>query len=240
MTYNILIVDDDPHIIDSFELIGSELEDCKLFCFTKSNDVMKTVNNNQINLLILDIVLPDTTGYDLCREIKQHPNAAKSYCILMSADKNQLLDRIRAYKVGAQEFLHKPFDLKETELIIRSKIEYYQQNSSEIKNNEIMTVGKFIINERVQEIKIASKSISLTSLEYSLLRLFLLNPEKLIDLSEIVKEVWSDINQASFESARALIHRLRGKIEPDPKSPIYLISKKNTGYIFYPQGMPFI
>jgi len=239
VTYNILVIDDDPQIIESFELIGTELEDCKFFCFTKPNQGIKIVDHTIINLLIVDIVLPNTNGYDICKEIKLKPNASRAYCILMSSDKNHLLDRIRAYKVGAQEFLHKPFDLKEAELIIRSKYEYYLQNKGEI-NTDVFTIGKFVVNNKYQQINIGEKSIELTPLEFNLLKFFLLNPEKRLDLNDIVRDVWGEFTESSFESARSLIYRLRTKIEPEPKNPIYITSKKNVGYIFYPSGVPII
>lgn len=240
MSYNILVIDDDPHIIESFELIGTELEECKFFCYTKPSEGIKIVDHTVINLLIVDIVLPNTTGYDICKEVKQKPNGAKAYCILMSADRNKLLDRIRAYKVGAQEFLDKPFDLKEVELIIRSKVEYYNQNKDSVNQDNFFTVGKFLVNNRLQQISIGDEAIpNLTSLEFNLLKFFILNPEKSLDINEIVKEVWSN-SQPSFEGARSLIYRLRTKIEPDPKNPVYLISKKHSGYIFYPNGIPLI
>ena len=239
MTYNILVIDDDPDIIESFNLISTEFKDCKFFCFTKPSQGIKIADYTIINLLIVDIVLPDTTGYDVCKEIKLKPNASKAYCILMSSDKNHLLDRIKAYKVGAQEFLHKPFDLKEAELIVRSKYEYYVQNKGEL-SSDIFTIGKFLVNTKSQQISIGETIIELTPQEFNLLKFFLLNPEKALDLNDIVRDVWGEFTDSSFESARSLIYRLRMKIEPDYKNPTYITNKKNVGYIFYPSGMPII
>lgn len=244
MRYNILVVDDDPRVIESFELIGGELDNCQFFCTTNPSDATKIVNENIINLMIVDIVLPNTSGYDVCMELKKHPNSTKAYCILMSSDRNQLLDRIRAYKVGAQEFLNKPFDLKEAELIIRSKVSYFIQNEDNTKekseNSGIFTSGKFLVSERNQQILMGDKKLELTSLEYNLLKFFILNSERFLDLNDLVKGIWSDINQTSTENVRTLIFRLRLKIEPDPKKPIYITSKKNVGYFFYPSGEPIL
>ncbi|MFN8576872.1 MAG: winged helix-turn-helix domain-containing protein [Candidatus Sericytochromatia bacterium] len=163
----------------------------------------------------------------------------KSYCILMSSDKKHLLDRIKAYKVGAQEFLQKPFDLKEAELIVRSKYDFYLQSKGETEN-DLFTVGKFTVNMRNQQIILNEKNMELTQLEFNLLKFFLMNPEKKLDLNDIVREIWGEFTEKSFESARALIFRLRSKVEPDTKNPIYITNKKNVGYIFYPSGNTII
>ena len=129
----------------------------------------------------------------------------------MSLDKNNLLDRIRAYKVGAQEFLSKPFDLKETELIIRSKIEYYHQNKSEIDPTSKVTSGK------LQKIILGDENVEVTAMEYNLLKYFIDNSEKLIELTDIAKQICQDTSKSDLENASSLIYRLRSKIETDPK-----------------------
>ncbi|MFN8576871.1 MAG: hypothetical protein U0354_08425 [Candidatus Sericytochromatia bacterium] len=67
MTYNVLVIDDDIEILKAFELISLEFEDCKFFCFSKPSQALKIIDYTVINLLIVDIVLPDTTGYDICK-----------------------------------------------------------------------------------------------------------------------------------------------------------------------------
>lgn len=244
MSHNILVVDDDTHVIESFELIVGELNNCKLFYTTKPENAPKIVLENKIDLLFIDIVLPNTTGYDVCKELRVLSNASKAYCILMSSDRKQLLDRIRAYKVGAQEFLIKPFDLKEVELLIKSKIEFFIQNNTNNQEKEksyLNTFGKFILDEKNQEIKIGKQKLDLTPIEYSILKFFLSKDSEIIEIEDISKKVWEEGSyQLTAENFRTHIYRLRQKIEPDPKNPIYLVSKKNLGYIFYCTGLSFL
>src|SRR5918911_273422 len=107
--YNILVVDDDPNVLDSFQVLLDGMENCKFYQASSFSQAKNIVDKEVINLAMVDIILPETDGYEICKTLKKHPNAAKAYFILMSADKQHLLDRIKAYKVGAQEFLAKPF-----------------------------------------------------------------------------------------------------------------------------------
>ncbi len=239
--FNILVIDDDPYVIDAFELILEDMDNCNLFSFVSFSQAKELVNKEKINLALIDIVLPEIDGYEVCRILKQHQNANKAYFILMSADKHQLLDRIKAYKVGAQEFLSKPFDLKEVELIILSKIEFQQQTKDKTfeETENFISVGKFLLDEKKRVATLGNTPLDLTKMEYDLLKFLISNPEKNLDIDDIIAGVWRDLKHATSDNARSLVHRFRTKIESDPKKPYYLINSKTSGYIFYPSGSPF-
>src|SRR5690606_37778383 len=142
--YNILAIDDDPYILDALQVVVEDIEDCQFYSAVSFKKAEEILNNKIINLAMVDIVLPEIDGYEICKALRSNPNSKKAYIILMSGDKNQLLDRIKALRVGAQEFLSKPFDLKEVELIINSKIEFHNQIINKDKEqSHITTVGKF-------------------------------------------------------------------------------------------------
>jgi DNA-binding response OmpR family regulator len=239
--YNILVIDDDPYILDSFQVILSDMENCNFYCAASFNQAVEIVDKSVINLAIVDIVLPEIDGYEICRNLKKHPNAAGAYFILMSADRHHLLDRLKAYKAGAQEFMSKPFELKEVELIIMSKIEYHFQTKDQTSENTIITLGKFLIDDKTKKVMLGKEKIELTHMEYNLLKFFINNPEEFLELDKIVPAVWGEDNQSSTgDNARHLISKLRNKIEEEPKTPIYIVNSKRNGYIFYPSGAPTV
>lgn len=239
--YNILVVDDDPYVLDAFQVILDGMENCNYYSACSFSQAKEIVDKEVINLAIVDIILPETDGYEICKTLKKHPNVSKAYYILMSADKHHLLDRIKAYKVGAQEFLAKPFDLKEVELIILSKIEYHLQTIDQPVDSNIITLGKFLIDDKTKKAKLGREEIDLTSMEYNLLKYLLNNPEEFLDLDKIIHGIWGDDHQSSTsDNARHLIGKLRTKIETDPRDPIYLVNSKKNGYIFYPSGAPTV
>ncbi len=239
--YNILVVDDDPYILDSFQVILDGMDNCNLYSACSFSQAKEFVDKSVINLAIVDIILPETDGYEICRTLKKHPNSSRAYYILMSADRHHLLDRIKAYKAGAQEFLSKPFELKEAELIIMSKIEYHFQTKDFPVDSTVITLGKFLIDDKTRKAKLGKEVLELTSMEYNLLKYFLYNPEEFIELDKIIEGIWGEDNQSSTaDNARHLIKNLRGKIEPDTANPKYIINSKRSGYIFYPSGAPTV
>jgi DNA-binding response OmpR family regulator len=240
--YNILVVDDDPYVLDAFQVILDGMENCNFFSAASFSHAKEIIESEIINLAFLDIVLPEIDGYEICKYLKNHHNGHKAYFILMSADKNHLLDRIKAYKVGAQEFLAKPFDLKEAELIIMSKIEFYLQTKDQPIDPTIITSGKFLIDDKTKKVMMGKEEVNLTSMEYNLLKFLLLNPEEFLELDKIITGIWREDNQSSStaDNARHLIGKLRVKIEKDSKNPVYLVNSKRNGYIFYPSGAPTV
>ncbi|MFN8671092.1 MAG: response regulator transcription factor [Candidatus Sericytochromatia bacterium] len=235
MSCNILIIDDEPDILDSFEIIANTLEEANFFLFNKYNSKVKEIiNKNIIHLIILDLKPPNINGYDIYKELKLHPNIEGSYFILMSSEKKELIDRIKAYKAGCQEFLQKPFDLKEMELMLKSKINFFTRDSSLTKEN-IQIAGDFYIDTYKKEIFLLKEKLELTSMEYDLLNFFILNSERIFTTEELIQKIWKE--PTNHENLRIFIHRLRSKIEKNNTVPNYIINKRNTGYIFYPNGI---
>lgn len=238
--YNILVIDDDPFIIDAFRVIFEDMDNCTFYPSLNFQQGKKIIEEKIINLAIVDIVLPDSDGYEICRFIKKEPNSSNAHIILMSCDKNQVLDRIMAFKVGAQDFISKPFELLEVELMIKSKIEYHLKSQRTASDKPILSSGKFLIDSALKQVKIEQNEIDLAPLEYKLLTFFLSNTEKLIELDEILVNVWGGRYETSPENVRQRIFKLRKKIEKDPGNPVYLVNAKSSGYIFYPEGKPLM
>jgi DNA-binding response OmpR family regulator len=237
--YNLLIVDDAVDVLDTFEVIAEGIEQCKIFTAINLAKAIEIVSQEVIDMAIIDVVLGETDGYTVCKTLREMPNAYDTYIIMMSSDRHHLIDRIKAFNVGAQEFLSKPFDLKEVELIIASKINFFNKLKTEpVKVNEehIHTAGKFLIDDRVQNLIVGEQVFALTSSEYQVMRFFILNPERIIPIEEIILKIWD--NSTTPENVRALIHRLRGKLEGSATKQTYFVNAKGSGYIFYPAGDP--
>jgi DNA-binding response OmpR family regulator len=237
--YNILIVDDEPDVLDIFDVVIEGIENCELFTAINLPKAIDIVKLKPINLAIIDVVLGGTDGYTVCKTLREMANASEAYFILMSSDKYHLIDRIKAFNVGAQEFLSKPFDLKEVELIIRSKINFVNKIKTEERASTedfIHTAGKFLIDDRFQNLVVGEQAISLSAIEYNILKFFIKNYEKIISVEDINIEVWD--NCTTPENVRSVIHRIRTKIEVNPNKPLYIVNAKGSGYIFYPTGDP--
>lgn len=222
--FNVLIIDDDPIILEAFETIIEDLVDCKFFGAVTFNQAKEIISENKIDLAVIDVILPETDGYTISEFLNQQKNSLRAYKILMSCDKKTTLDRVKAFQIGAQDFIEKPFDFYEVLLLLKSKIEFLISCSE--------NTNKVVLNKN-RTVSIRGKTITLTGQEFNVLNYFDKQPGQLISQEELLKNFWAD--QASIENIRLIIFSLRKKIEVNPTKPEYIINERNRGYIFYPE-----
>lgn len=249
----ILVLDDDPYMLDVFKLIGDSLPDCSLHTAINLRKARKIVEAAPIDLVCLDLVMPENSGFDVLAELKHHPHTAAAYFILMSAEKQQLLDRMRSYQLEAQDFLSKPFDIHELELKLRSKIKYLQNLKAAARvatqqavpapaaagpaKTGIRELGRFTLNPDLRRICYDGQELALTPSEYRLMHYLLAHPETVLTTEQIIETVWEqkiDTSTSTDLNVRSLVHKVRHKIEPDPAKPIHLVNSRSNGYVFYP------
>ena len=175
----------------------------------------------------------------MLEELKKHPHTTSAYYILMSAQKQDLLDRLRSYQLEAQDFIAKPFDIHEMELKLKSKVNYLKKVKPLLQEEQksCYQVGAFYLDQGLRHILQAGLELKLTQMEYLLLEYLILNPATILTTQQIIDVVWrqkNDVYQITDLNVRALIHKVRNKIEPDPTQPIHLVNSRSNGYIFYP------
>lgn len=161
--------------------------------------------------------------------------------MLMSAEKNELLDRLRAYHLEAQDFVTKPFSIEEMLLLLKSKYAFLKQisksESSRTAGQEAQEVGHFTLQPRLNLIAKLGQKLELTRMEYTLLDFMLRHPQEVLTPEVIIQHVWQD-KLPSYEitgnNLRALVHKIRKKIEPNLNNCVYLVNHKQNGYIFFP------
>src|SRR6476619_951267 len=124
MSNKILVIDDDITVLEIFEIISLTQKDLIIFTASDYETAKEIVNQNIISLIIIDIVLPGTCGYQIYKLLSQQPNSQNAYYIFMSAEKNKLENRLKGYTEGAHDFIIKPFDIKEIEMKLKSKIKF--------------------------------------------------------------------------------------------------------------------
>jgi len=218
--YHILVVDDDDKIK---ELIKQFLVEKGLIVSTASNatEAKKKIEFFNFNLIVLDVMMPGQSGYELTKELK----SSKNIPILLLTAKGEAENRIHGLEIGADDYLGKPFEPKELLLRIKNII---KSNSIEnlLDENKIgdaeLNLNKMTIklNQKVKKINLAEKNILLKMLS---------SPGKIFSRGEIVK-----ISKISKErSIDVMITRLRKKIELDPKNPKFLQTIRGSGYVLW-------
>tara|TARA_Y100001970_G_scaffold90782_1_gene114512 strand:+ start:5862 stop:6539 length:678 start_codon:yes stop_codon:yes gene_type:complete len=218
--FHILVVDDDDKIK---ELIKQFLNEKGFIVSTASNaeQAKEKIETFNFNLMVLDVMMPGQSGYELTKEIKESRNIP----IILLTAKGEVESRIHGLELGADDYLGKPFEPKELLLRINNVI----KSNSYQNISDISTIGDAELNLTRMTIKLNQKVQRINSAEKKVLLKMLSSPGKIFSRDEIGK-----ISKISKErSIDVMITRLRKKIEIDPKNPKFLQTIRGSGYVLW-------
>lgn len=215
----ILIVDDE---MDIAELISDVLVDEGYETVIKNDGIsaIETVKNEQFDLIILDIMMPGMSGVEVCNKIRE---TVSSPIIFVSA-KNQIIDKVLGFEIGADDYITKPFIVEE--LVARVKAHIRRSNRSEVSN--ILKIGEIEINLESYEVYKDKKRVDLSTREFELLSYLMKNAGIVLTKEKIFDSVWgTDYNEIGTVAVH--IKNLRSKLDPDEK---YIKTVWGIGYKF--------
>ena len=182
------------------------------------------------DLVILDINLPDTLGYNLCEEMQNNQDVF----VLMLTSRTDVEDKKKGFSIGADDYLTKPFDLQELEFRVQAILRRRRVvDSSELN---VIYLGDLLINPETREVKVKQKTIPLTSLEFDLLYFLASHPTRVWRREDLVTNVWQNNPMGDNRVVDVHIGQIRRKIEPDPSNPLYIFTIRGVGYKFDYQG----
>lgn len=221
---NILIVDDEKDIADLIELY---LDDYKVYKFYSPSKVLDFLKNQRIDLAILDIMMPEIDGYELCKKIREK----YKFPIIFLTAKIDEKDKLKGFAVGADDYIEKPFRALEFLARVKSHLRRYQQYSNLNINNNIITFKDIEINNEKHEIKVANKMINLTPLEFSIMWYLLQKKGIVVSNEELFKAIWKD-NYYRYDSNTIAVHikHIREKLHDDIENPKYIKTVWGVGY----------
>jgi len=215
----ILIVDDE---MDIAELISDVLVDEGYETVIKNDGLsaIETIKNEQFDLIILDIMMPGMSGVEVCNKIRE---TVSSPIIFVSA-KNQIIDKVLGFEIGADDYITKPFIVEE--LVARVKAHIRRSNRSEVSN--ILKIGEIEINLESYEVYKDKKRVDLSTREFELLSYLMKNAGIVLTKEKIFDSVWgTDYNEIGTVAVH--IKNLRSKLDPDEK---YIKTVWGIGYKF--------
>jgi len=227
----IALVDDDPRIRD---LTAKYLTDQGLQILTaESGKALDLVlKNNDISLIVLDLMMPDETGLNICQRLRVNNI---NIPIIMLTAKGDEVDRIVGLEMGADDYLPKPFNPRE--LLARITAILRRQNTIENTNkNKVIKFGAFIFNVDQRSLYKKDVEISITAGEYDLLKIFVERPMQPLSRDQIMQLSKGKELDVFDRSIDVQISRLRRLIEDDLNKPVFLQTKWGFGYIFNPDG----
>jgi DNA-binding response OmpR family regulator len=228
--YSVLIVEDDRSIAD---LVKTHLEDMG-YSATLAFDGhagLELARSNQFQLVILDIKLPGLNGIEICRKIRSDSNYIP---ILMLTSMSTELDRVLGLEMGADDYLTKPFSIRELMARIKALFRRMEALRSAPADDEPAPIeeGELVIDIPKREVKKNQQTIELTAKEFDLLVQFAGNPGRVYTRSELLDRVWGYAFKGYEHTVNTHINRLRAKIEDDPNQPVYICTVWGVGYKF--------
>jgi len=182
-------------------------------------------NNPDVGVAILDIMLPDIDGFEVCRTIRA---TNKTIGIIMLTARTQEMDKITGLMNGADDYVTKPFS--PAELTARIDALYRRVGGDEQTDTGELRQGPFVLNTRNRSLEKNGVRIKLTQVEYSIMKLFMQNPGRALSREDILANVWGSDYDGELKIVDVNIRRLRIKIEDDTANPIYLTTVWGFGY----------
>lgn len=223
----VLVVDDEAHIVEliSYNLINSGYD---VITASNGNDAVKMARENKPSLVLLDLMLPGIDGFDVCKAIKGDKELKNTSIIMLTA-KGEELDKILGLELGADDYITKPFSIRELLARIKAVLRRVAPSKEEL---ETFTYDNLSINFERREVYLASKKIDLTLKEFELLDILIRNRGKILTRDMLLDKIWGYEYIGETRTVDVHIRYLRKKIELDDKNPRFIETIRGVGYRF--------
>ena len=224
---HILIVEDEKNIM---EILLFNLKKQGAVCESAYDGErgLELALSGKYDIILLDLMLPKLNGFDVCRQIRE----SLSTPIVMVTAREDETDKVMGLELGADDYITKPFSIKELIARVKANIRRYSNEPVEVrKNDEIIRVGKLVIDNAKYEVTKNGVYVKLTKKEYELLSHFSKHIDYVFTREELLEQVWG--YEGFYGDVRAVdvaISRLRVKIEDDPAAPLYIQNRRGKGY----------
>lgn len=229
MTARILIIEDEVTIAqlerDYFELNGYAVDICHT-----GDEGVRLALNGEYNLIIVDLQLPGANGFELCNQIRQN----KEVPILIVSAKKEEIDKIRAFNLGADDYITKPFS--PSELVARAKahLTRYERllgKRHPAQKTEIHIRG-LVIEQAARRVFVRNREVAITTREFDLLEFLASHPNRVFSKQELFERIWGLDSNGDIATVTVHVRKLREKIEADPSNPQYIETVWGAGYRF--------
>lgn len=223
------VVDDEKLIVKGIRF-SLEQDDMKVDCAYDGEEALEYARANQYDIILLDVMLPKITGFEVCQQIREFSNVP----IIMLTAKGDDMDKILGLEYGADDYITKPFNILEVKARIKAimrRIEPKRIIGEEALTKTVES-GEIRLDCEGRRAYIAGTEIGLTAKEFEVLELLMLNPNKVYGRENLLHLVWGEDYPGDVRTVDVHIRRLREKIEKNPSEPRYVHTKWGVGYYF--------
>jgi two-component system response regulator VicR len=229
MSKKVLVVDDEKNIVDIIAFnLNKEGYDV-IYAYNGKTGLELALNENP-DLVLLDLMMPGLDGYEVCKALRLKSQVP----IIMLTARAEEVDKVLGLELGADDFVTKPFGLRELMARVRANLRRGDPQK-ETETAQILDFGGLTINLGKYEVKRGGESIALTTREYELIKFLAQNPEQVFSREELLERVWGYEHYGDVRTVDVTVRRLRTKVEDNPESPVYIVTKRGVGYYFETQ-----
>lgn len=224
----VLLIEDDLHIKELLEIHLKDL-DCELTMAMDGAMGYTLALKGAFDLIILDIMLPNKDGLEICRDLRAHQVYSP---ILMLTAKSEEIDKIMGLENGADDYLTKPFSVREFIARVKAIFRRVEMSKDKEEDSAIVTIGDLLIDKGKRRVASGNDRLELTPKEFDLLYLMASNPGKSYSRDRLLSLIWGYEFEGYEHTVNSHINRLRAKIEKDLSNPEYILTTWGVGYRF--------
>jgi two-component system KDP operon response regulator KdpE len=221
------VVDDEPQILRVIRA-SLPLRGYEVITASSGEEALNQVRKQVPDLIILDLVMPEMSGLDVCRRVREF----SAVPIIVLSAKGSQSDKVTALDLGADDYVTKPFGMDELLARVRAVLRRLSVSESE---NRVLTVGDVTVDTDERRVVVAKKEVKLTPKEFDVLKYLVSNAGKVVTHRALLQAVWGWQSTDPTEYLRVFINQLRRKIEPNTSHPCYILTEPWVGYRFNPQ-----
>lgn len=226
MAKKILVVDDEKLIVKGIRF-SLEQDGYEVVCAYDGEEALEQAKQNEFDLILLDVMLPKYTGFEVCQMIREFSNVP----IIMLTAKGEDMDKILGLDYGADDYITKPFNILEVKARIKAIIRRTEKKP-EASASKMVVIGDLKLDCESRRVFVEEKEINLTAKEFDVLELLVFNPNKVYSRESLLNLVWGADYPGDVRTVDVHIRRLREKIEDNPSEPKYVHTKWGVGYYF--------
>ncbi|MBQ9953986.1 MAG: response regulator transcription factor [Eggerthellaceae bacterium] len=227
----VMLIDDD----ESLQLLIGEIvrrDGYDFCCAGNGREGMAMLEREQPDFLILDVMLPDVNGFEICQTVRAQGCQVP---IMFLTAKGDIVDKSIGFKAGADDYLVKPFQTEELSLRLQAHLRRQSQRTQSSDEGRVKREGTYSVGDLElvfgkYDVRVRGQQVSLSSREFELLELLASDPGSVFTRDQILEHVWGSVEAADPNSITVFVRKIREKIEDDPSKPRYLITVWRVGY----------
>ncbi|TCS95834.1 response regulator transcription factor [Hazenella coriacea] len=235
MDARILLVDDEVEILNLIQIVLKKEGIQQIATATNAAEAVELCRKFQPHIIILDVMLPDGDGFDVCKQLRQFTYAPVLFLTARTTD----LDKLTGFSMGGDDYITKPFNPLEIAARVKAQLRRLQlfQSTPGKETAKIYDFGRFLVNESAGLLMVEGHEVPCPAMEFKLLLYLCSHPNRIFSKQQIYEQVWEEESLGDENTVMVHIRRLREKIELVPSRPEWIVTVRGLGYkLVTPQG----